>query len=825
MAKAKPLPPEELGWRCSTDDFSFNTTNDIASLQEVIGQERAMRSIEFGLGVANHKYNVFVLGESGTGKSSTVKDIISEKAKHEPVPDDWCYVYNFSDPDRPKTLRLSPGRGSDLAGEMDSLVESLQRDIPRVFESKDYEKHRDEIIEGQQERTRALFLRLEQMAAQKGLMLKKSASGLSVVPSHEGKPMPQEVFNALPAEKKAEIERNLEQMQDKLSDVIRDARSIDKETKERINRLDREVVQYVVNPLVDDVLDHFKEFEEVVRFLGEVKESLLENIDDFRGREEMPLAALGGLRLQRQEPSFERYKVNVIVNNKDTVGAPVVYECNPTYYNLFGRVEFRIQLGGVGTTDFTMIKAGSAHKANGGYLVVNAMDVLRNIFVYDALKRMIKEGEVRIEDVWEQYRLVSSTTLKPEPIPTSIKLVLIGEPFIYYLLYNVDREYRKLFKVKADFENFMERSGDNIQKYAMFIATRCKEEGLIPFDKTAVARVVEQGCRLAGDKEKLTTRFNEIKNIVVESSYWARAEGASIVTADHVEKAEQERIYRHSKIEDRYRDYITQDTIMVDTEGSVVGQVNGLAVLDPGDYAFGKPSRITARTYLGDGGVFNIEREVKMSGKIHNKAMMILTSFLGDRFARDFPLKLSASVTFEQLYDEIAGDSATCTEVYALLSSLSGVPLKQGIAVTGSMNQRGEVQPIGGVNQKIEGFYDVCKARGLTGGQGVIIPRRNVRNLMLKREVVEAVEAGKFAIYPIDMVDEGLEILTGMEPGARGEAGAFPEGTVNRLAEQRLAELARKIKEFAKAPAKKPALKDNNNNNDNGGKPGPDKAP
>ncbi len=821
MDKAKPLLPEELGWRCRTDTFSFNTTDDLSSLQEIVGQERAMRSIEFGLGVSNHKYNVFVLGESGTGKSSTVKEIISERARHEPVPDDWCYVFNFSNPDCPTALRLPPGKGGALAVEMDALVEALKRDIPRVFESKDYEKHRDEIIDGQQERTRSMFLRLEQLVAEKGLMLKKSASGLSVVPATEGKPMAQEVFNGLPSEKREELERELGIMQDKLSDVIRDARVIDKETKDRVDRLDREVVQYVVNPLVDDMLGHFKDFKAVVEFLYKVKENLLENIDDFRPRDEMPLAALGGLRLQKQEPTFERYMVNVLVNNKDTVGAPVIYECNPTYYNLFGRVEYRFQLGGVGTTDFTMVKAGSAHKANGGYLVVNALDVLRNIFVYDAIKRMIKEGEVRIEDVWEQYRLVSSTTLKPEPIPTNIKLVMIGEPFIYYLLYNLDNEYRKLFKVKADFENFMERSDDNIMKYAMYVATRCREEGLLPFDRSGVGKVVEHGCRLAGDKEKLSTRFNEIKNMVVESNYWAKAEGAALVTAAHVEKAEQERIYRHSRIEDRYRDYITQDTIMVDTDGAVVGQVNGLAVLDPGDYAFGKPSRITARTYIGEGGVFNIEREVKMSGKIHNKAMMILTSFLGDRFAREFPLKLSASVTFEQLYDEVEGDSATCTEVYALLSSLSGVPLKQGIAVTGSMNQRGEVQPIGGVNQKIEGFYDVCKVRGLTGGQGVIIPRRNVRNLMLKREVVEAVEEGRFAIYPIDMVDDGLEILTGMEAGARGGDGAFPDGTVNRLAEQRLGELARKIKEFGRGPAKKSGDASNNGNNSN---PGQDKG-
>ncbi|MFQ5735796.1 MAG: Lon protease family protein [Thermodesulfobacteriota bacterium] len=822
MLKVSPLPAQELCWKCPTEAFPFNTTDDIPSLEEVIGQERALRSIDFGLGVVNNNYNVFVLGESGTGKSTTVKEIVKNRARNEPVPDDWCYVFNFSSPDCPTALNLPPGKGAEFAVEMDDLVESLKRDIPKVFESKDYEKHRDEILESQQERTRAVFLRMEQLAAEKGLMLKKSVSGLSVVPAKNGKPMSPEEFNALPREKRTETENDLAVLQDRLSDAIRDARVIEKETKERIDRLDREVVQYVINPHVNELLDKFKDFKSVVDFLYKVKENLLESIDDFRPREEAPLA-LGGIRLQKQEPSFERYKVNVIVNNKETVGAPVVYESNPTYYNLFGRVEYRFQLG-VATTDLTMIKGGSVHKANGGYLIVNALDVLRNIFVYDSIKRMIKDREVKIEDVWEQYRLVSSTTLKPAPVPIDIKLVMIGEPFIYYLLYNLDNEYRKLFKVKADFDNVMPRNEENIRNYSYYVATRCREEGLLPFDKSGVGRVVELGCRLAGDREKLTTRFNEVKNIVVEASYWAKTAGVSTVSAEHVEKAESERIYRHSKIEDRLRDYITQDTIMVDTDGKVVGQVNGLAVLDPGDYAFGKPARVTARTYMGEAGVFNIEREVKLSGKIHNKAMLILTSFLGQRFARKYPLKLSASVTFEQLYSEIEGDSATCTEVYALLSALSGVPIDQGIAVTGSMNQRGEVQPIGGVNQKIEGFYDVCRAKGLTGAQGVIIPRRNVRNLMLKKEVIDAVEQGRFAIYPIDYIDEGLEILTGMPVGERGPDGEFPEDTVNGLVEKRLHGLAKSIKAFGRPAARKAKDEPNNNNNNDKKDRGPEKG-
>jgi len=820
MAKKNPLTVEDLLWRCDQGQFSFNTTEEIPSLQEIIGQDRALKSIEFGLGVTDSNYNIFVLGDSGTGKSTTVLDILKNKAQGEPVPDDWCYVYNFSNPDAPVALSLPPGRGVELASGMDSLVESLRRDIPKVFESRDYEKHRDEILEGQQERTRALFLRLEQMASGKGLLLKKSVSGLSVVPAKDGKAMSQSEFDALPKASKEQIEQDLTRMQEKLSDVIRDARVIEKEAQERIRTLDREVVQYVVNPLINELLDEFKEFETIVEYIGRVKEEILANIDDFRTKDEMPLA-LGALKLQRPEPSFERYRVNLLVNHTDSAGAPVVYESNPTYYNLFGRLEYRVQLG-VATTDFTMIKAGSIHRANGGYLVVNAMDILRNIFVYDSLKRMLKNREVSMEDVWEQYRLLSTSTLKPAPIPVNLKLVIIGEPFIYYLLYNLDKEYRKLFKVKADFDNVMDKDEDNIRKYSYFIAARCREEGLLPFDRSGVARVVEYGVRLAGNKAKLSARFNDITNLIVESNYWAKSAGASVVSAEHAEKAMNEKIYRVSKISDKLTNYITEDTLMVATDGKVAGQVNGIAVLDPGDYAFGKPSRVTASTYMGDSGIVNIEREVKLSGKIHNKALLILTNFLQRRFAYKFPLIFSASVTFEQLYDEIEGDSATCAETYALLSSLSGVGLDQGIAVTGSMNQMGEVQPIGGVNEKIEGFFEVCKAKGLTGRQGVVIPRRNVKNLMLKQEVVDAVSAGKFAVYPIDMVDEGLEVLTGLAAGERGPDGEFPEGSVNSLAEKRLLMLSKTFKEFARPAAqKKEAHKEpgpGNNNNDNGGK-------
>lgn len=801
MPKVKSLPAERLRWVCPPQQFSFKTTEDLPPLEETVGQERALKAIDFGLGLESHGFNIYVLGESGTGKTSTVKALLGKKAMDKKVPDDWCYVYNFLDPDRPKALNLPPGMGGVLARDMDELVESLKRDIPKVFESKDYERHRDEIVEGQQERTKALFYRLEQKAAERGFTLKKTVSGLAIVPVKEDKTLSQDEIERLPRAERQRIEEDGRILQDRLSDAIREARNIEKETKDRINALDREVVQYVVNPLMGELLERYKDFPKVLDYLNEVREDVLERSDDFRPKEEFALP-IPGIKLPRMEPTFERYSVNLIVSNKDTKGAPVVVETNPTYYNLFGRIEHRVQYG-VAITDFTMIKAGSIHRANGGYLVVNALDLLRNIFSYDALKRAIKNREIKVEDVWEQYRLMSTVTLKPEAIPLDIKVVLVGIPFIYYLLYNLDDEYRRLFKVKADFDNRMARTKENIERYARFIAARCKEEGLRPFDRSGVGGIVEYGCRLAEDQERLSARFSEITDIIREASFWAGEEGSPFVKGDHVEKALREKVYRNSRIEERIRELIQEGTLMVDTDGEVVGQVNGISVIDLGDYAFGKPSRITARTYLGEAGVVNIEREVKLSGRIHNKALMILTSYLGEKFAQETPLALSASICFEQLYEEVEGDSATSTEVYALLSSLSGLPLRQGIAVTGSMNQKGEVQPVGGINEKIEGFYDVCVVKGLTGLQGVIIPERNIKNLMLRRDVVEAVANGRFHIYPIKGVEEGIEILTGVEAGERQPDGSYPEGTVNYLVAKRLKELAKAIKEFGKGKAKK----------------------
>lgn len=793
----KKLPPESLRWICNPREFEFNTTEEVQPLEGTIGQERALRAIDFGLGLESQGFNIYILGESGTGKTTTINKILEMRAMKEKVPDDWCYVYNFDDPDRPTTMTLTSGMGIILQKDMDELINILTVEIPKIFESKEYEKHRNQILEEYQEKSKELLSKIEVEATKKGFTLRKTATGIILAPiKNGGETLSQDEFGDLEEDKRRRLEELSKGLQEKLNDALRLAREGEKELKEKISKLERDAALTVIGQLITELESKYRLYPEILKYLEDVKEDILVNMEDFKAPEEA-IPSLPFLKMPKAEPSFNRYKINVLVNNGGAQGAPVVIETNPTYLNLFGRIEHKIQYG-IAITDFTMIKAGSVHRANGGYLIVNALDLLRNIFVWDALKRMIKNREIKIEDIWEQYRLISTVTLKPEPIPLNIKVVLLGSPYLYYLLYNLDEDYKKLFKVKADFDNRMMRTKENLLKYASFISARCREENLRHFDRTGVAKVIEYGVRLAEDQKRLSARFFNIADIVREANYWASQDGNTYITARHVEKAIEEKIYRSNKIEERIQELIDEGTIMVDVDGAVVGQVNGIAVIDLGDYGFGKPSRITAKTYTGKAGVVNIERETKMSGRIHDKAHMILTSYLGGKFSQELPLTLSASICFEQLYEEVEGDSATCTELYALLSSLSGLPIKQGIAVTGSMNQRGEVQPVGGINEKIEGFFEVCKLEGLIGEQGVIIPERNVKNLMLKEAVLEAVKDGKFHIYPIEDIDEGIEILTGVDAGKKREDGTYSEGTVNYLVDKRLRDIARTLKEFDK---------------------------
>lgn len=790
----RSLGPDELRKPCDPGRFRFVTTRELSPLVGIIGQARALESIDFGLDMRGLGFNIYVLGESGTGKTSAIRAFVSEKAKGIPVPPDWVYVFNFRDPAEPIALSLPPGRGGEFQREMHGLVAYLRSAIPKVFDSKEYERQKSRIVEGYQSRQKGLFGSMESEAKSRGFDVRPTINGFSIVALDDaGEPMTEEKFNALDAAKRGALQENGKRIQEQLDDMVRTLKSEEKATKEALAELERNSALSVLGQRLEEIRKEHEGNGKLLAYLDAVRENVLASLDDFKGGGEEQPTPLPFLKIGKQEPDFSRYSVNVIVNNGETHGAPCVFESNPTYYNLFGRVEHRFQMGAA-LTDFTMIKAGALHKANGGFLVIGAMDLLRNIFSYDALKRAIRDREVRIEDVWEQYRLVSTTAMKPGPIPLDVKIVLIGNPEIYYLLFNLDEEYRELFKVKADFDQRIDRTEENLDQYAGFIATKAREEGLAPFDAAGVARVVDFGSRLAEDQEKLSTKFSDISNLLREANYWAAREGAEVVSGAHVSRALRAKTARNNRIEDRMRELTAEGTLIVETGGGKVGQANALAIHDLGDYSFGKPSRITATVYAGKGGVLNIERETKLSGKIHDKATLILSNYLGRRFAGKAPISLTASITFEQLYGMIEGDSATCAELYALISAISDVPIRQGIAVTGSMDQNGTVQPIGGVNEKIEGFFDLCRLRGFDGSQGVLIPGRNRRHLVLKEEVVQAVREGMFRIVAIDRVEEGMEVLMGLPAGEIGPDGAYPPGTLYRRAAERIGELRDAVK-------------------------------
>ena len=798
---SKPLSIEEIYQCCDPSVFTFGTTDELPESIETIGQERALRAIDFGLNLENSGFNIFMLGENGTGKMTTIRAFLSKKAAEEPVPSDWCYVYNFKDTDVPLAISLAPGMASLFHKDMDELVKTLRVEIPKIFESKEYEKQKNQTVEAFQLKQKEIFSALDEDAKAKGFSIRKSVSGLMIVPiKKSGEPLTEEEYEALEDGIKGKIDEIGKTLQERLNDVVREVRDAEKNLKILLANLEREAALSVVGHLIDDLKHKYQSHEKIFTYLSEMTEDILEHLDDFKGQEEQA-PALPFLRMQKNEPTFTRYAVNVLVNNTETRGAPCVFESNPTYFNLLGRLEYKFQYG-VASTDFSMIKAGSLHKANGGYIVINALDLLRNMFSYDALKRAIRNREVRIEDIWEQYRMISTTTLRPEAIPLKVKVILVGTPYLYYLLHNVDDEYRELFKVKADFDSRMSSSEETIQKYAAFIASTSKKEKTLPFDRSGVAKVVEYGARLAGHQKKLSSQFSEVTDLIRESNYWAQKAGSSTVRDEHVEKALQEKVYRNSRIEDRIQEMIVDGSIIVDTIGEKIGQINGLAVLDMGDYMFGKPSRITAKTFTGKAGVVNIERETKMSGKVHEKAILIISNYIHSTYARKKPISFSASITFEQLYEMVEGDSASCAELYVILSSLAGVPLRQNLAITGSMDQHGDVQPIGGVNEKIVGFFELCKVRGLDGTHGVVIPRKNLHNLMLKKEVVDAVKEGKFSIYAISRVEEGLELFTGMVSGELKDDGTWPDGTLSSLVMKRFEEITQAFKERDKKEEK-----------------------
>lgn len=796
------VPADELYRRCDPDSLGFETTAEVSTLDGTVGQDRALQSLEFGLDIAADGYNLFVAGPIGTGRMSTLRAVVHRIAEGRPHPPDWCYVHNFREHRQPSVLSLPPGRGQALARDMAAFVEAARREIPGHFDSDAYTERREELTRALQTQRDQAFSAVDQEARQRGFTINTTPMGIATVPIKEdGQPMSRDEFNQLPEDKRKELQSRGEELQSLISQAMLQTRRLEKEAQAQLLELDKAVALFAVTPLLDELRQEYIDIPKAIEYLEQVQDDIIEHLDMFRATEQ----EAGPFPMLRPSPEdfFSRYQVNVIVAQQQDRGAPVVIEENPTYYNLFGRVDYRSQLGAV-STDHTMIKAGAFHRANGGYLILQALDVLGAPLLWDALKRTLRCREARIENLGEQYSAIPVATLNPEPIPLDVKVVLVGGPWIYYTLQRADEDFRKLFRVKADFSVDMDRSDDCIGLYARFISSRAHDEGLRPFHKTAVARVVEFGSRLSEHQGKLSTRFIEIADLLTEADFWAAKEDAETVLAEHVQRAIDEKTYRSNLLEERIRELIAEGTITIDTTAAEVGQVNGIAVLDLGGYRFGRPSRITARVSLGRGQVVNIEREIQLSGKIHSKGFAILNGYIHGRYAQERPLSLSATIGFEQTYDEIDGDSASSAELYVLLSALAEVPLRQGIAVTGSVDQWGEVQPVGGTNEKIEGFFAVCKAKGLTGDQGVVIPKGNVHHLMLHHEVVDAVRDGTFHIWAVSTIDEGIEVLTGMPAGAADGRGRYPAGTMNRRVTDALARMARRVAAAGRAQRRRP---------------------
>jgi lon-related putative ATP-dependent protease len=785
MAAKHELNHDDLRCSCDPTIFKFKDTSEIEPLDEVIGQERAVQAIRFGLDMKSPGYNIYVTGQEGTGKSTIVNDLIQLRAAELDVPGDWCMVNNFKDVYRPRAIMLPAGETSRFSRRMNRFIEDLKIRLPKEFDSKSYQDSLAEINNRLSAKKQEIFEQLNQAAKSKNLMLHRSSSGYQTIPADGDKPMPPEEFAKLPKEKQKEIETSAKALQGEITSTLREVGKINHAGQKEIEKLMAEVTLFVVKERLDLIREDYTEFNQVMNYLDDVQANIVENVEDFLKPDEPAGSAGGGPPRPLAGSVFIPYKVNVLVDRKSLKGAPVVFEPNPTFMNVFGQIEKRAFMGAI-TTDFSMVQAGSLLQANGGFLIMEIESVLMNPMVWEALKRALQNKQLSIEDPPTAIGY-SAGTLRPQPIPLEVKVILLGNYQTFQLLQNYDSKFNKIFKVRADFDYETERSGKTMQLYARFIARVCKEEKLKPFSAKAVAAIVEYGEKFIASKKKLSLRFGQIVSIIKEADYWAGLDNdAAVVSEAHIVKAFNEHRFRYNLYEEKVQESYVDDTIMIDVNGDVTGQVNALAVYQMGDFFFGRPSRITAETFMGKNGVINIEREARLSGSTHDKGVLILSGFLGRTFAQKTPLSLSISITFEQNYGGIDGDSASSTELYAILSSLSGIPIRQGIAVTGSVNQKGQVQAIGGVNYKIEGFFDVCKAKGLNGKQGVLIPQANVKNLMLKREIVEAVKQGEFHIYHVSSIQEGIEVLTGVAAGEADETGMFPEGTVFASVQEKL---------------------------------------
>ena len=787
----RELRPEQLRRRVDPSRLRFASTAEVEPLVGTIGQPRALDALEYGLAVETTGFNVFVSGLAGSGRLTTVLDYLRGLAPGRPDPSDWVYVHDFANADRPNAIGLPAGRGVEFARAMDEFVDAARREIPRAFESDEYDRRQREIIAEIAGRREHEEGELTRFAAERGITLRTTLVGVASMPLVDGKPITREQFEHLPEERRAAITKATAEVEEQAAGFVRQVHRLEQEATARVQELEREVALFATEPLFHDLAERFGDEPEVLAYLEDVKTDLLASLGDFRAEEETPLP----LGLGAQARDYTRYRVNVLVDNGGAAGAPVVVEHNPTYYNLLGRIEYRASFGAM-VTDFREIKPGAIHRANGGYLVLDAVDVLRHPFAWEALKRTLRSSETRIESLGEEFSAIPIATLRPEPIPVDLKVVLLGSPYAYHVLYQLDEDFRELFKVRADFSPELDWTGEHHRNYAAFVSRWVRENGLRHVDREAVARLIEHGARLREHQRKLSARLIEISDVVSEASFWAEKQGHPLVEAGDVELAIRKKEFRSNLLEERVRELIRDGTIVIATGGERVGQVNGISILDLGDHSFGRPSRVSARVSLGRGGIESIEREIELSGPIHSKGFMILSGYLAATYAQDWPLAVSATLTFEQAYDEIEGDSASSTELYALLSALSGLPLAQGIAVTGSVDQHGNVQAVGGVTRKVEGFHATCKAQGLTGAQGVLVPASNVQNLMLDEEVVQDVRDGTFHVWVVRTIDEGIELLTGVPAGRRRADGSYPPGSVHGRVAARLAEYAWKLRAY-----------------------------
>lgn len=792
MEKVRELRYDALKNHCGKELFPFSTTAEIEALQGgIIGQERAVKAFDFGLQVKFSGYNIFMCGPFGTGKTTYAKVSTQRLAQTEAVPYDWCYVYHFQNPRSPQSLRFAPGQGKQFRDDMNELVQLFKTEIPKAFRSEEYEKQKTEIVRAYEEKRDVFMGKMSDMAKEHGFQVRTTNAGIYFMPVIDGKTIDEDAYDDLEEEVKAKIDGESVLMQEKAAAIMRDIRDLEKESKKQTDDLDYKVGLFAIGHHVNLVQEKYKEYERVIAYIHAVQEDVLENIGNFFEEEEEQdenLAALLPMLSKKQTEDITlKYKVNLIVDHSETKGAPVVIHFNPTYYNLVGEVEYDSEFGNL-TTDFMKIKGGLFHKANGGYLILQAQDILTSPQSWEAIRRVIKTKEITMDGMRELMGAIVAPTLKPEPIPADMKVIIVGSNYYYDLLDEYDEEFHKFFKIKAEFDYEMKRSTENIQQISKFIKSFVEKEKTMDFDVTAVCAVVEESSRMAEQQNKLTTRFNDLSEILGEAVTWAKLDGASLVTGEYIKKAIHEKEQRLCMYEEKLGELLDDDVIMIDTEGEAIGQINGLAVLDMGSYCFGNPSRITATTYVGQSGIVNIEKEARMSGQTHDKGVQIISGFLGQTYAQEFPLSLSCRVCFEQNYNGIDGDSASSTELYCILSSLAEVPIRQDLAVTGSINQRGEIQAIGGVTYKIEGFFDLCKKRGLTGTQGVVMPTANCGDLMLKDEVVEAVKEGKFHIYPVSTLNEGIELLLQMPAGEKDQDGRFPKGSVHEKVWQKLKE-------------------------------------